>query len=100
MKSWLCTARDSISFSKRFDYDSPYNIITQSNVLSKCLPSWNSGRSHLPRQETQRDGGSIPGLGRSPREGNGNPLQYSSLENFMDRGAWWATVHGDAKSWT
>ena len=37
--------------------------------------------------------GSIPGLGRSPREGNGNPLQHSCLENSMDRGAWWATVH-------
>ena len=44
--------------------------------------------------------GSIPGLGRSPGEGNGNPLQYSCLENSMDRGAWWATVHGVAKSWT
>ena len=44
------------------------------------------------------DPGSIPGLGRSPGEGNGNPLQYSCLENFMDRGAWWATVHGVAKS--
>ena len=47
-----------------------------------------------------RDSGLIPGLGRSPGEGNGNPLQYSCLENLMDRGAWWATVHGVAKSWT
>ena len=39
------------------------------------------------------DLGSIPGLGRSPGEGNGNPFQYSCLENPMDRGAWWATVH-------
>ena len=46
------------------------------------------------------DPGSIPGLGRSPGEGNGNPLQYSCLENPMDRGAWGATVHGVAKSWT
>ena len=44
------------------------------------------------------DLGSIPGLGRSPGEGNGNPLQYSSLENPMDRGAWWATIHGAAES--
>ena len=44
------------------------------------------------------DLGSILGLGRSPREGNGNPLQYSFLENPMDGGAWWATVHGVAKS--
>ena len=46
------------------------------------------------------DPGLIPGLGRSPGEGNGNPLQYSCLENSMDRGAWWATVHGVAKSQT
>ena len=44
--------------------------------------------------------GSIPGLGRLSREGNGNPLQYSCLENPMDRGAWQATVHGVAKSRT
>ena len=46
------------------------------------------------------DSGSIPGSGRSPEEGNGYPLQYSCLENSMDRGAWWATVHAVAKSWT
>ena len=44
------------------------------------------------------DLGSIPGLGRSPGGGNGNPLQYSCLENPMDGGTWWATVHGVAKS--
>ena len=43
------------------------------------------------------DLGLIPGLGRSPGEGNGNPLQYSCLENLMDRGAWQATVHGVKK---
>ena len=46
------------------------------------------------------DLGSIPGLGRSPGEGNGNPLQYSRLENPMYEGAWWATVRGVAKSQT
>ena len=46
------------------------------------------------------DRGSIPVSGRSPGEGNGNPLQYSCLENPMDRGAWWATVHWVTKSWT
>ena len=46
------------------------------------------------------DPGSIPGLGRSPGEGNGNPLQYSCLEDPMDGGAWWSTVHGVAKSQT
>ena len=44
------------------------------------------------------DPGLIPGSGRSPGEGNGNPLQYPCLENLMDRGAWWAAVHGVAKS--
>ena len=44
-----------------------------------------------------RDAGSVPGLGRCPGEGNGNPLQDSCLENSMDRGAWWATVHGVTK---
>ena len=47
-----------------------------------------------------RGTGSIPGSGSSPGEGNGNPLQYSYLENLMDRGAWQATVHGVTKSWT
>ena len=44
--------------------------------------------------------GSVPGWGRSPGEGNGSPLQYCCLENPMDRGAWWATVHGVTKSQT
>ena len=43
--------------------------------------------------------GSIPGSERSPGEGNGNPLQYSCLENSMDKGDWQATVHGTTKSW-
>ena len=47
-----------------------------------------------------RDVGLIPGSGRSPGVGNGNPCQYSCLRNPLDRGAWWATVHGTAKSWT
>ena len=59
--------------------------------VGKTLPA-NAGNA--------RDVGSIPGLGRSPGEGNGNPLQYSCLENPMDRGAWWATVHGVAKNQT
>ena len=47
--------------------------------------------------EQIRDGGLIPGLGRSPGGGHGHPLQYSCLENLMDRGALWATVHGVAE---
>ena len=53
---------------------------------------------HLPIMWV--DPGSVPGSGRSPGEGNGNPLQYSYLENPMDGGAWQATVHRVAKSWT
>ena len=60
--------------------------------LDGKAPTYNAG-----------DPGSIAGSGRSPGEGNGNPLQYSCLENPMDWGAWWAwwaTIHGVAKSWT
>ena len=46
------------------------------------------------------DVGSIPGLGRSPGRGHGNPLQYSGLGKPLERGAWWATIHEAAKSWT
>ena len=50
--------------------------------------------------EDIRDASPIPKSGRSPGEGNGNPLQYSCLENPMDRRGWWAPVHGATKSWT
>ena len=53
---------------------------------------------HLPANA--EDTGLIPGLGRSPGEGNGNRLQYSGQKNAMDRAAWQAIVHGVAKSWT
>ena len=65
------------------------------------------GTKRLPRGSVVKnlpanagDAGSIPGSGRSPGGGNGNPLQYSCLENSMDRGAWQATVHGVTKSRT
>ena len=61
------------------------------------LPQWLSGKESACKTG---DVCSIPGLGRSPEEGNGNPLQYSCLGNPMDRGDWWATVHGVAKSQT
>ena len=54
----------------------------------------------VKRLPAVQETGSIPGLGRSPGGGNGNPLQYPCLENSMDRGAWHATVHGVAKSQT
>ena len=62
------------------------------------LPRWCSGKEHTDRAGDARDMGSIPGSGRSPGEGNGNPLQYSCLGHPMDRGAWWATVHGVLES--
>ena len=54
----------------------------------------------LANAEDTKDVGLIPGSGRSPGGGHGNPLHSSCLENPMDRGAWWATVHGVTKSWT
>ena len=57
-------------------------------------------RNSSAKAGDERDAGSVPGPGRSPGGGHGNPLQYSCLENPMDRGAWWATIHGVAKSWT
>ena len=56
-------------------------------------PRWHSGKES-PMQETQETRVPVPGSGRSPGEGNGNPLQYSCLENPMDGRAWQATVHG------
>ena len=58
------------------------------------LPWWLSGKESTC---SAGDVGSTLGSGRCPGEGNGNPLQYSCLENPMDRGAWWATVHGAAE---
>ena len=62
-----------------------------------CVPAGSEGKASACNVG---DLGLIPGLGRSSGEGNGNPLQYSCLENPMDRGAWWATIHGVAKSRT
>ena len=61
------------------------------------LPRWFSDKESIC---SSGDAGLIPGLGKEPGEGNGNPLQYSCLGNPMDSGAWWATVHRAAKSQT
>ena len=63
------------------------------NILSK-LPGFPGGSDGKESSCKAGDVDLIPGLGRSPGEGNGSPLQYSCLENSMDRGAWQATVHG------
>ena len=66
-------------------------------ILYNIFPGGSDGKASA---YNAGDSGSIPGSQRSPGEGNGNPLQYSCLENSMDRGAWWATVHGVTKSQT
>ena len=66
-----------------------YNLF----LLCNSSPSGSDGRESPNTGDT----GLIPGLGRSPGEGQGNPLQYPCLENFMDRGAWLATVHGSQR---
>ena len=68
------------------------------NILG--FPGDASGKEPACSGWDLRDAGLIPALRRSPGEGHGNPLQYSHLENPMDKGAWWATVHRVAKSWT
>ena len=67
---------------------------------STSLSDFPGGSDGKGSAYTAGDLGLIPGSGRSPGERNGNPLQYSCLENSMDRGAWWATVHRVAKSQT
>ena len=64
------------------------------SIFSQQHPRWLTGKESFAEA---RDTNSIPGLGRSPGEGNGNSLQYSCREHPTDRGAWWATVHGIAK---
>ena len=69
--------------------------------MSLGFPGGSDGKNKTQQKKpacSVGDLGCILGLGRCPGEGNGNPLQYSCLENSMDRGAWWATVHGDAES--
>ena len=77
---------------------SPINTTDGSMYLSHALGFPGGAVVKNPPAKTG-DMGSMPGSGRSPGKGNGNLLQYSCLESCMDRGAWWATVHGVAKSW-
>ena len=64
------------------------------------FPSSTSGKEPACQCRRHRRCWLDPGSGRSPGGGNGNPLQNSGLENPMDRGAWWVTVHGVGKNWT
>ena len=74
------------------------------SYTQKGIPRWHSGATVVKNLsatvEDARDMSSIPGSGRFPGVGNGNPLQYSCLENPVDRGAWRPTVHGVTNSWT
>ena len=75
------------------------SIKLDTSIQKAGLPWWLSSEESASQPANTGDMGSIPGSGRSPEEGSGNPLQYSCLENPMDRGAWQATVHGVPKSW-
>ena len=77
-------------------------IVSCCSLFDQGFHSGSNGKKkNLPANAGDTgDMGLISGLGRSRGVGNGNPLQYSCLENSMHREAWWATVHGVAKSWT
>ena len=74
--------------------------LTYSYAITLGLPWCLSSKEFVCNAGDAGDTVSIPGSGRSPGGGHGNPLQYSCLENPMDREAWWATLHGVTKSWT
>ena len=76
---------------------SEFTNIVKSLTLVLSSPAGSEGKASA---YNAGDLGSIPGSGRSPGKGNGNPLQYSCLENPMDGGTWWAIVHGVEKSRT
>ena len=79
--------------------NTPAPLPLESNIIYKLL-RWHSGKESTCDAGDTRDMSSITGLGRFPEVGSGNPLQYSCLENSMDRRAWGVIVHGIAKSWT
>ena len=86
---------------KAFGFNQRGNGLKKFFFLKKECPNPNSeGFSGGSDGKESANPGSIPGLGRSPGEGHGNPLQYLCLENPMDRGTWWATVHKVAQGWT
>ena len=89
LKLWLLREKNSVKREERQE-----DIYT---ALGKCFPGGSDGKEPACNAG---DLGSVPGLGRSPGGGNGNSLQYSCLENSMDRGTWWVTVHGVTKSQT
>ena len=104
----ICFTLDSIHVSMLFSWNIPPSPSpTESKSLfytSVSLFLWFyvgvPGGSAVKNSPAVQETDSIPGSGRSPGGGNGNPLQYSCLGNLIDRGTWWATVHSVTKSWT
>ena len=78
------------------------NLGTSYKLVLHKAPIWGfpGGSDSKESSCNAGDSGFIPGLGKSPGEGNGNPLQYFFLENSMERGAWQAIIHEVAKGWT
>ena len=76
----------------------PFLLLNSKNMIISIKGGFPCSSVGKESAYSAGDPGSIPGLGRSPGEGNGNPLQYPCLENLMDTGAWWAAVHGVSKS--
>ena len=74
--------------------------ICENLLFTPGLPRWCSGKESPANARGTRDASTIPGSGRSPGEGDGNPFQFSCLGNPMNRGACWATIHRVAKNWT
>ena len=103
MKPWLVPVRHQCSATQRISHSEQYYFSEQKffrNLVTKFLKHsfqhiWDfpGGSDNKAPAYNAGNLGSIPGSGRSPGEGNGNPLQYSCLENPMDGEAWWATVH-------
>ena len=90
----------SVSVSAMFAPAHVHKQLSIKITQTRGLPTWLSGKESPASTGDTKDMGSIPGSGSSTEEGNGNPLQYSCLENPIDRGAWQAAVHGITKRWT
>ena len=95
-KSWPCWHLDLSLLSSRELWENKFLL----SHLIWDFPGGSVGKKSVCGAGEAEDSGSIPGSGRSPREGHGNPLQRSCLENPMHRGTWWVTVHRVAKSQT
>ena len=89
-----------VLFPLQYCFHSLIQLFVEHLLCAMGFPDGASGKETTANAEEIRDVGSIPGLGRSPGGGHGNPLWYSCLENPMDREVWWATVHSVTKSQT